>query len=62
MSQDFYPIGQHHCYACIQWDGTRSYDAEHGKIKVDSGSLGTCRITHAQVRGTSSCDNYYPLR
>lgn len=62
MSQEFYPIGQHHCYACIQWDGTRTYDQEHGKIKVDAGIVGTCRVTHAKIKGTGYCENYYPLR
>ena len=62
MSQDLYPIGQHHCYSCLQWDGTRTYEQEKGKIKVDASSLGKCRIAHSRIKGTAFCDNYSPLR
>jgi hypothetical protein len=60
--QEFYPIGQHHCYACVQWDGKRSYDQDQRKIKVDASSPGQCRISHTIIKGTAYCDNFFPLR
>jgi len=62
MSQDIYPIGQHRCYSCLQWDGVRTYDHEKAKIKVDASSLGNCRISHNRIKGTAFCENYYALR
>lgn len=62
MSQEIYPVSQRHCFTCIQWDGTRSYDHENAKVKVDAGILGTCRVNHQKVKGSHCCDNYFPLR
>lgn len=62
MPQDIYAVGKKACYSCLQWDGKRSYDQEHGKIKVDLGNQGHCRMIHAEVKGSSRCDNFYAIR
>lgn len=62
MSQDLYRRGTRHCYACIQWDGRRSYDSTTGIIKTDAGQEGACRVKHAAVKGTGYCDLYYALK
>ena len=60
--QDLYPAGTKHCFACIQWDGRRTYEKESGKIKTDPGSEGWCRFYHMNVKGSHYCDNFSPLR
>lgn len=62
MSQDLLHPGVRRCYACIQWDGRRSYDAEKGSIKTDPGSDGNCRVKHQMVKGSHYCDLFFPLR
>jgi len=49
------------CYSCIQWDGQRTYYPEKKIIKVDVNKEGTCRITRQKVKGSSHCDEYFPL-
>ena len=60
--QDIYPVGTRRCFACIQWDGRRSYDREAAKIKTDAGSEGWCRVKHCNTKGTHCCDNFAALR
>jgi len=62
VSQELKPVHAKRCYACIQWDGTRSYNAELQIVKVDPGSLGFCRITRQQVKGTHHCPQFFQLR
>ncbi len=62
MSQDILRIGTRRCFACIQWDGRRSYDATRASIKTDPGSEGNCRVKHHPVKGNHVCDLYFPLR
>ncbi len=62
MSQDLYPAGTHRCFACIQWDGRRSYESERRVIKTDAGSEGRCRLRHATTKGSGSCPEFYALR
>jgi hypothetical protein len=62
MSQDLYPVGTRHCFACIQWDGRRTYEKEKALIKTDAASEGRCRLKHQDVKGSSYCEQYYPLR
>lgn len=62
MSQDIMPAGKKKCYACIQWDGQRSYYADKQAIKVDVGREGLCRITKKKIKGSSSCDTFFPLK
>ena len=62
MSQDLYPAGSKRCFACIQWDGRRSYEPKVQMIKTDAGADGLCRLKHATVKGSSHCDQYFPLR
>jgi hypothetical protein len=62
MSQEFMEAGKKHCYACIQWDGQRTYYADKKIIKVDTGKEGTCRITRQKIKGSGHCDQFFPLR
>ena len=62
MSQDILHAGTRRCYACIQWDGVRSYDAAKGSIKTDPGSEGNCRVKHAKVKGNHYCDLFFALK
>jgi len=40
MSQELKESGVKRCYACIQWDGQRTFYPEKKQIKVDAGSMG----------------------
>jgi hypothetical protein len=60
--QELHQFGARHCYACIQWDGTRTVDQTAKMIRADIGSDGRCLVKHASVRGTHSCDLYFPLK
>ena len=60
--QEFYPAGLKRCFACIQWDGRRSYDKDAGKIKADAGIDGWCRMKHNNTRGSHCCDDFTALR
>jgi hypothetical protein len=62
VSQDILKTGVRHCYACIQWDGRRSYDSANASIKTDPGSEGLCRVKHRQVKGNLHCDLFFPLK
>jgi hypothetical protein len=60
--QDLHQIGTRHCYACIQWDGTRTVDRTAKMIRADIGSEGRCLVKHTSVRGTHTCELYFPLK
>jgi hypothetical protein len=62
MPQDIHRFGQRHCFACIQWDGKRSVDQAAKTIRADIGSDGRCLVKHATVKGTHSCNLFFPLR
>ncbi len=62
MPQDIHHLGAKHCYACIQWDGRRSFDQAAKTIRADIGSEGRCLVKHATVKGTQSCSLFFPLR
>jgi hypothetical protein len=62
MSQELKEIGVKRCYACIQWDGQRTFYPEKKQIKVDVGSMGTCLVTHTKIKGSGHCDQFFPLR
>jgi len=62
MSQELKEAGVKKCYACIQWDGTRTFYPAKKQIKVDTGSEGTCRITHMKAKGGGHCEQFFPLR
>jgi len=50
-----------HCSACLQWDGPRTYNREKDLIKVDETKEDNCRILHKKIRGSSTCDRFYPF-
>lgn len=60
--QELKESGTKHCYACIQWDGQRSFYPDKKQIKVDAGCEGVCRITRQKVKGGAHCDQFFPLR
>jgi len=62
MPQDIHQLGAKHCYACIQWDGHRSFDQAAKTIRADIGSEGRCLVKHATVKGTHACALFYPLK
>ncbi len=62
MSQDLKESGKVRCYACIQWDGQRTYYAAKNLIKVDVGAEGKCRISGAKTKGSSHCKEFFPLK
>jgi len=62
MSQDLKEANAKRCYACIQWEGQRTYDPVKKLIKVDAGREGNCLVQHKKVKGTHFCDQYFPLR
>lgn len=62
MSQEIREAGKKQCYACIQWDGQRTYYPEKHTIKVDVNREGKCRVSRQMVKGSSHCEQYFPLR
>lgn len=62
MSQDFKPAESGKCYACIQWEGVRSYYPEKKIFKVDVKREGRCLVLQKNVKGESTCEHYFPLR
>ncbi len=62
MSQDLKPIAAKRCYACIQWEGVRSYDRGTQMVKVDVGREGKCLVHRTMVKGSHFCDQFFPLK
>ena len=60
--QDFKPVGVQKCYACIQWEGQRSYYPEKKQIKVDIKHEGHCLVCHKKTKGESTREHFFPLR
>lgn len=60
--QDFKPAGVAKCYACIQWEGQRSFYPDKKQIKVDTKIEGHCLVHHKKTKGESTCEKYFPLR
>ena len=62
MNQDMKDAGAKRCYACIQWEGQRTYYRDTKKIKVDVGREGNCLVHHRMEKGSHFCDQYFPLQ
>jgi hypothetical protein len=62
MSKELKEAGVKKCYACIQWEGIRTFYPATRQIKVDAGSEGKCLITHQKTKGGGHCDQFFPLR
>lgn len=62
MEQDLKKAGMKRCYACIQWEGQRTYYADKQLIKVDVGRTGNCLVLHKPVKGSHFCEEFFPLR
>jgi len=62
MAMDIHRLGDRKCYACIQWDGYRSFDHDAKTIKTDVTATGRCLLHHASTRGTHRCDQFSSLR
>jgi hypothetical protein len=62
MAMDIHQLGDRKCYACIQWDGHRTYDRDSKTIKADISSEGRCLFKHASIKGTRRCEQFSPLR
>lgn len=58
MEQDFKKIDVKRCYACIQWDGQRTWYPEKKLMKVAENSEGNCRVFHVKKRGSASCEHF----
>jgi hypothetical protein len=61
MNQDFKKPDAKHCYACLQWDGPRSYDPVRKLLKVDETKEDNCRLLHKKVKGSSVCERFFPF-
>lgn len=61
MGQDFKPVNVKNCYACLQWDGNRTYYPDRKVVKVDDRTEANCRIYHKKIKGTSFCEHYHPM-
>ncbi len=62
MSQDLKEAGVKRCYACIQWEGQRTYYPEKKQIKVDVKREGNCLMLHKKTKGDSSCEHFFALK
>lgn len=61
MEQDFKKIDVKRCYACIQWDGQRTWYPEKRLMKVAENSEANCRVFHERKRGSASCEHFMPI-
>lgn len=50
------------CYACIQWEGQRSFDHATKKIKVDAAGMGYCLVKHCSTKGSFACEHYFQIK
>jgi len=62
MARDMMPAGNKRCYACIQWEGTRTYLREKKQIKVDPHDSGNCLVFKIKKLGSGSCEHMEPLK
>lgn len=60
--QELKPAGVKRCYACIQWEGQRTYYTEKKEFKVDVRKEGNCLVQQKKVNGSGFCDKFFPLR
>jgi len=62
MARDIRPAKAKRCYACIQWEGNRTYLRDKNEIKVDIGQEGNCLLFHIQKTGNQTCDKFVQLQ
>jgi hypothetical protein len=62
MAMDIHPLGARKCFACIQWDGPRTFDQAAKTIRADQGSMGRCLVRHSSIKGSQHCEQFSPLR
>lgn len=61
MSQEILPAKARRCYACIQWEGVRTYKREEGIIKVDQTKEAFCLLLREKKPGRGTCDKFTQL-
>ena len=62
VEQDFKKAGVPRCYACIQWEGLRTYYPDKKVFKVSENREGNCRIFHKKVKGSHTCEHFDAVR
>jgi len=62
MAKDYKSINAKQCYACMNWDGTRSVSAEKKQILVDDRVYANCRYWHVKQQGDDTCVQCNPIR
>jgi len=50
-----------HCFACVQWDGQRTIDPKTKAVKVDKTKEENCRLHHKTMKGSGTCEHFFPL-
>lgn len=50
-----------HCYACIQWEGHRTWDRKTKQVSVNDKSNEHCLALHKKVRGDGMCERFFPI-
>lgn len=58
MEQDFKKVDVKRCYACIQWDGQRTWYPEKKLMKVSENREGHCRVFHEPRKGSATCEHF----
>jgi hypothetical protein len=62
MEQDLKKAGVKRCYACIQWEGQRTYYSDKKMFKVDTHRDGNCLVRHQLTKGSHFCDRFEALK
>lgn len=62
MPIELLPAQVKRCYACIQWEGSRTYNSAAQKIRTDHTKEGNCLVHRIKKIGRASCDKFEPLR
>ena len=61
MSREYKSMEEKHCYACIQWEGHRTWDRKTKQVSVNDKSNEHCLALHKKVRGDGMCERFFPI-
>lgn len=58
MAQELKKVDIKRCYACIQWDGQRTWYPAERMVRVDESREGHCRMFHEKRKGSATCERF----
>lgn len=61
MGREYKSMEEKRCYACIQWEGHRTWDGKTKLVSVNEKSNEHCLVLHKRVRGDGMCERFFPI-